>query len=139
MLFALLACNDLPPDWSQAEPIPDFTQRACEGSPYDSGLSDPVLSAEAAQDGVSVEIGPVMFRCAQKVEGFWLADGVTLDVLVQPIDMNPNEVAACDCLYDLSMTVPGSGSSVQVWTRGDHLSGMDEPELAAEGEVAEEG
>ena len=55
-----------------------------------------------------------MFRCAQSVEGFWLAEHDTLHVLVQPIDMDPSEVAGCDCLYDLSMTVPGEGSSVEV-------------------------
>lgn len=76
-----------------------------------------------------------MFRCAQSVEGFWLAEHDTLHVLVQPIDMDPSEVAGCDCLYDLSMTVPGEGSSVEVWTRGDHQSGMDDPTLAAEGDV----
>lgn len=135
-LLALFACNDLPPDWSKAQPIADFTQKACEGSAYDTGIGDPVLTAAPEAGGVSVEVGPVMFRCEQKVEGFWLAEGDVLQVLVQPENMNPTAVAGCDCLYDLSMLLPEGGEAVEVWTRGDHESGLDEPELAATGEVA---
>jgi hypothetical protein len=49
-------------------------------------------------------------------------------VLVQPIDMNPSAVAACDCLYEIRMTVPVEvPATVTLYRRWDALNEPNDP------------
>lgn len=122
----LSACGpDLPEGWEDAQPIEDFTQRACEGDPY--GGVEPVVTAQKADGGVNVVYDQAHFRCAQDVEGFYLASDGALSVLVQPIDMNPRAVAGCDCLYTLEMGLPVEGDAVTVWRRWDNVNDPNDP------------
>ena len=127
---ALVGCGaDLPEGWEDAEPVSALEQRACEGSPYDTGVVADV-EADLAADPLEVEATNVQFRCAQDVEGFWKQSGDTVEVLVQPIDLHPRSVAACDCLYDLSIVVGSPErppSAVVLWRRWDDLNDPNPP------------
>lgn len=137
-MFVLLlaACFELPPDFENARLIEDFVQKDCGGTPYDTGVAPPVATLAASGGQTAVAVGPLDFRCAKPVQGFWIEDGDQVSVLVQPIDMNPAAVAGCDCLYDVEFTLPVSTAAVEVYTRGDNQSGRTEPALQATG-VAE--
>ncbi len=135
ILFFALACFDLPPDFENAQLIEDFVQRDCEGSAYDSAIAPTTASVVARDSGTEVAVGPLGFRCAQKVQGFWVGEGDEVSVLIQPVDMNPTEVAGCDCLYDVDFTLPTTTSAVAVYTRGDNLSGRSEATLEVTGRV----
>lgn len=130
MVWWLAACApDLPAGWEGAEPVEDLVQRECAGSPYDTGVEPTVTSA--LDDPLLVSATAVPFRCAQDVEGFWRQVGPIVDVLVQPIDMDPREVAGCDCLYDLEVTVGSPDpdtTEVVLWRRGDNWNDPNGPE-----------
>jgi hypothetical protein len=65
------------------------------------------------------------FRCEQTVEAFVRLGSNATDFLVQPADMNPSNVAACDCLYEITMAadVSAGATTVTVYRRWDHLGG----------------
>lgn len=118
--------NDLPPGWEGAERIEDLYQRECSGDPYTGG--DERVEAEATPDAIGVDYLDAHFRCEQKVEGFFKTSGDRVDVLVQPIDMNPSAVAACDCLYDIRMTLPVTApATVTLYRRWDALNEPNDP------------
>ena len=118
---------DLPRGWETARVIADVHQTACGGSPYDG--TQEAMTASADGRAVHVVYEPAHFRCAQTVQGFAKIAATSIDVLVQPVDMNPATIAKCDCLYGVDMSVPAqSGTySVTVYRRWDHKSGADEP------------
>lgn len=67
-------------------------------------------------------------RCEPEVEGSRLDDAAGIDVLVQPVDMDPSSVAAGDCLHDLRFeaAVDRSGVlSVSAFRRRDRLDEGD--------------
>jgi hypothetical protein len=133
-LFLFAACDtpDLPEGWEDAERIEDFTQAACDQG--DTGA--PVITGEQQDGDVALTVGPVGFRCAQDVEGYWMPTGdAGASVLVQPIDMNPTSVAKCDCLYDLALTIPtATPVTMEVYKRWDR-HGDDDPQPVAIGTV----
>ncbi|MFK7930396.1 MAG: hypothetical protein AB8H79_19565, partial [Myxococcota bacterium] len=57
-----------------------------------------------------------------------------VDILVQPVEMNPDIVAGCDCLYDLSIGFNGTESTTKFtfFKRGDELGGPSSPALIFE-------
>ncbi|MEQ1570071.1 MAG: hypothetical protein ABMA64_30840 [Myxococcota bacterium] len=130
MVLTLFACGvDLPPGWEDAVPVESLAQQPCGGSPYDTGISS-IVTAELAADPLTVDATAVPFRCAQDVEGFWKESGDQVDVLVQPIDMDPRQVAGCDCLYDLAIVVgspDAAPSAVTLWRRWDSLNDPNDP------------
>lgn len=139
----LVACGaDLPPGWEDAEPVESLDQAPCAGSPYDTGIVAEV-EADLAADPLLVDASSVQFRCEQDVEGFWKQDGGKVEVLVQPIDMNPKMVAGCDCLYDLSIEVGSpdpTATEVVLYRRWDDLNDPNDPvevgRVAADGGTA---
>lgn len=134
-LFAILfACSpDLPAGWEDAEPVTSLFQAECDGNPYEDYAT--TVDATLGGDPVSIEVGEAHFRCAQDVEGYYRMEGETLEVLVQPIDMKPGVVAACDCLYDLSIEVAGvQATSVDVYRRWDALNEPNDPVLMGSAE-----
>jgi len=130
LLTLLLACGpDLPSGWEGATPIADFTQQECSGEDAYSG--DPaVVSATVSDGSVSIVYDHAVFRCAQDVEGFYKpgSDGA-YDVLVQPIDMNPTEVAGCDCVYRIDAVLPVTATTVNVYKRQDNMNDPNGPSL----------
>ena len=107
-ILALAACHwgaDLPAGWEDAESVDDFSQNRCKDDAYDTGAPE-AMSATVGDPGIRVTGDPVHFRCDQEVEGFYKADTETVDVLVQPADMNPRSVAKCDCSYRVEAGIP---------------------------------
>lgn len=103
-----------------------FSQGACSGSAYDPSIHE-TLDVTAAPGAVTIAYHNAHFRCSQAVEGFVLPSPGTLDVLVQPIDMNPASVAKCDCLYEVTIGLDARAGSyaVRLSRRWDHKSGKD--------------
>lgn len=139
ILLVLVGCTDLPEGWEDAEPIDDFYQRACgDGDPY-AEESNERVEAEGTPDVISVDYLEAHFRCAQSVEGFFKVNGDAVDVLVQPVDMDPSSVAACDCLYDIYMTLPVEPpASLTLYRRWDNLNDPNDPVEIGSVEVASE-
>lgn len=136
-LLLLTACVDLPPGWEDARPVTDLQQSDCEGSPYDSDVPETVIEAVADEAGVDLSVEPLHFRCAQPVAGFWRTTGTAVEVLLQPVDMNPSAVAGCDCLYRIEATVPApEAEQVTVWRRWDNLNAPNPPEEVGEATIA---
>ncbi len=129
-ILALLACGaDLPEGWEDAQPVDDFTQSDCDGSPYDTGWSE-AMTASAADPGIRVVGEPVHFRCAQDVEAFYRTASGAIDVLIQPVDMNPKAVAGCDCLYRVEAGIPEAPpAEVSLYRRWDNINEPNEPVL----------
>jgi hypothetical protein len=92
------------------------------------------VDVESAEGGSAFDWSNAHFRCAQDVGGFYRMDGETVEVLIQPVDMNPSEVARCDCLYDVSFEVPERATSWALWRRWDNLNEPNDPELVAQSE-----
>jgi hypothetical protein len=132
-LLALLACGpDLPDGWSDAQRVTSLTQTEClTGSPYEG--YDERVEGDLSVSPLQVALREARFRCAQDVAGFYRLAGTGVDVLVQPIDMNPRAVAGCDCLYDidiaLRLEVDLAPERVTVYRRSDNLSAPNEPVL----------
>ncbi len=140
-VLSLGACApDLPDGWDDADPVDDFVQSPCAGSPYD-GVAESIL-ADAGAATLEVELTAVPFRCDQEVEAFVrnrlanreliFGTDQAVDLLVQPRDMDPNLVAKCDCLYDLSVSLDAlSAGEVQLaaFRRGDNHNSENDPVL----------
>jgi hypothetical protein len=94
---------DLPTGWKNASSVTQFLQFSCQGSALEGG--DERMEARGAEHEVLIEYFDAHFRCAQDVEAFSKEKGNNLDVLVQPVDMDPEGVAGCDCLYEIHMVV----------------------------------
>jgi hypothetical protein len=119
------AAADLPPGWEGATPLKSFSQAACSGSPLDPTAPAESIDVTAVAGSIHVAYHHAQFRCEQAVEGFVRADSNTVAFLVQPKDMNPSNVAKCDCLYEITMgadTMAGR-TRVDVYRRWDHVGG----------------
>lgn len=141
-MFILLvaACNvDLPEGWEDAEPVDELIQSSCGGdtggglpSAYDTGNAA-YIEAEGGEDQLLVRYYLAHFRCEQEVEGFYKTSSGAVDLLVQPQDMDPNEVAGCDCLYDVYMQVKPieacKDCTVSVYRRWDNINDDNAPVL----------
>jgi len=119
--------SDLPAGWQGAQKIADFTQMECGGSP----INGPAESVDAAgvEGAIEVDYENAPFRCAQDVEGFVRREDGKLDILIQPVDMDPSSVAKCDCLYHIVATVPAEAGAhaVTVYRRWDHRNDPNDP------------
>lgn len=130
-LTLLIACGrpDLPPGWEGAEPVDSLDQAPCEGSPYED--HDERVEGDLSASPFQVALREGHFRCEQEVEGFYRVVGGDIEVLVQPIDMKPRQVAGCDCLYDVEMTVRPEAdlapNAITVYRRWDHHNSPNEP------------
>jgi hypothetical protein len=117
-LFLFGCTEDLPPGWEGADHVTSLTQHDCGGSPLDEGDSERAMFLPG-RNRLEIEYSDAHFRCQQGVEGFYKDAGGTLEVLVQPVDMSPSSVAACDCLYDIDIVIDSlaSGSRQAVLSR----------------------
>lgn len=140
LVLSLAACSsteatapaaDLPSSFTGALRLTDFHQAECDGSPYGDAGSALRERIEGTVEGHSILATYVgaHFRCAQDVEGFVRTSASALDVLVQPVDMNPASIAKCDCLYRITFSVPATEGHhvLSLYRRWDHKSGSDQP------------
>jgi hypothetical protein len=100
------ACSsgpDLPDGWEDAERVERFEQRPCSRQ---FETPDETLAWQAHDAGLSVTYDHAQFRCEQNVEAYRRDRNDMIDLLVQPVDMDPSKVAGCDCLYEISMDIP---------------------------------
>lgn len=119
---------DLPAGWESAERVAGLIQLECEGNPYEG--YDERVAFEAGEGSVVIEYSEAHFRCAQDVEGFVRGETGALDVLVQPVDMDPEMVTACDCLYDITIEldpVRAGEHPITVYRRWDNLNEPNDP------------
>jgi hypothetical protein len=134
----LVGCSaDLPEGWETAEAIEGLKQAECKGSAYDETVKEQLV-ATAEAGAVKVEYSAAHFRCEQKVEGFVRRGSGKVDVLVQPVDMNPSAVAGCDCLYDIDMAIQGLSKGkvdLGLYRRWDNLNDPNDPEKVGSAEV----
>jgi hypothetical protein len=122
------AVPDLPSGWSAATRVESLTQAACSGSPYVG--SNERAAFLPGRGRFEVDYRDAHFRCNQKVEGFFKTTGGAIDVLVQPVDMSPDSVTRCDCLYDITVIVgpiPAGGHDVTLSRRWDDLNDPNDP------------
>lgn len=129
---------DLPQGWNGAESVDALTQSQCQGSPYE-GTHDEHIEGSMENSPVTVAYRFAHFRCEQEVEAFYRLVGDGVEVLVQPVDMDPSAVAACDCLYDidfeLRLEADLAPTSLTLLRRWDHQGGDD---LVTIGQLARE-
>jgi hypothetical protein len=122
---------DLPQGWETADRVASFGQSACGESPI--GGPSESLEVASAPNAVEVDYRHAHFRCSQSVEAFARSSTGVMDILVQPVDMNPADVARCDCLYEITMSIPVPVGQYELtlYRRWDHKSGADEPRRVA--------
>ncbi len=142
MVFVPLGCSsenhaDLPPGWESAQGMVTFSQSACSGSASMPGATPESITVTTGTGSVGVAYHNAHFRCDQPVQGFVTVGGGHLDYLVQPTDMNPSQVAGCDCLYEIAMHsfVAAGPETVTVYRREDHQSGNAPPVLVGTASV----
>ncbi|RLB48535.1 MAG: hypothetical protein DRJ42_23000 [Deltaproteobacteria bacterium] len=129
MLFAGCAGPDLPWGWEDAQPV-ESTQTECVGNPYEA--HDEHIEVAGGASWIDVDYLEAHFRCDQEVEAFRRGNGASIEFLVQPVDMNPSVVTACDCLYNVTITVPGLATgdyAVSLFRRWDNLNDPNDPLL----------
>ena len=136
LALPLAGCGpDLPEGWEDADGINDFTQNECEGSAYDTAEVASV-AANADDPGLRVVGDDLPFRCEQEVEGFYRVDGDAVDILVQPVNMDPRSVANCDCLYKVEAGIPEDPpTTVTLYRRWDSINDENNPVMVGTVEV----
>jgi hypothetical protein len=94
-----------------------------------SDESEESIAVEGVASGIEFAYDHAPFRCAQDVEGFARRSNGQLDILIQPIDMNPSSVAKCDCKYDIAAKLAAAVGehTVTIYRRGDNIGGASEP------------
>lgn len=128
-VILLSGCGpDLPAGWENAERVDELVQAECSDSPY-QGYTVTIAAEKVGADALRVLYSNAHFRCAQDVEAFWKTDAAGVSILVQPKDMHPDMVAGCDCLYDVTMSLPREqeSGSVSVFRRWDALNEPNDP------------
>lgn len=119
--------TDLPPGWEGAVRIEDFAQLPCEGDAY-AGPPE-AIAVQPGAGRLSIEYQHAHFRCQQDVEGFLRRGVGTVDVLVQPVDMDPKTVARCDCRYPITigLSMPPGSYVTTVFRRWDNINTPNAP------------
>ena len=130
--FVLGACSDsakdLPSGWDGAAPAKNLVQEMCSSSMEDFAKEQASFTGGTGNIGVDYQYAH--FRCLQDVEGFFKASDGAVDILVQPIDMHPASVAACDCAYNITFLVePLSAGTLQttLYRRWDGQNSQNDP------------
>ena len=122
--------SNLPEGWEDALLLQDFSQSECVGDPDDGVERTQSVDLSVRSGGAFVAWTNVLFRCDQALEAY-VRRGDSVDVLVQPIDLNPADPARCDCFYDLdlSFNVSDSERRFGFYTRRDEVGGPSSPSL----------
>ena len=122
LLVLLGACQpDLPDGWEEAIAVDDFSQDECDdtgGTPPDV---EATVTASEDEPGIRLVGEDVRFHCSQEVEGFYRTTSEAIEVLVQPVNMNPSSVVKCDCYYRIEAGIPEDApATVSLYRRSDH-------------------
>ena len=131
MAMGLMGCAgaDLPAGWEDAKHVEGLTQSACGGSPYED--FDERVEGDISGSPLVVAYREAHFRCEQEVEAFYRVVDADVEVLVQPVDMNPSAVAGCDCLYDVDFQIrleeDLAPTELVLFRRWDEAGGPTEP------------
>jgi hypothetical protein len=135
--FGLGACSsndsssdlgDLPDGWGGAARVKSFVQEKCPGS--EMGLSDESAAFAGGAGNIGVVYHRAHFRCEQKVEAFFKVAGDAVDILVQPLDMDPVSVAMCDCADKITFLLDpvSSGAHMTIlYRRWDNWTQPNDP------------
>ncbi len=117
---------DLPAGWEGAKRIADFTQLDCDDERDEVEAS---ITVEGVAGGIELDYDHARFRCSQDVEGFARRSDGQVDILIQPVDMNPSSVAKCDCSYDIvaKLAAVAGEHTVTVYRRQDNIGGENDP------------
>lgn len=125
---ALPACVRLPMDWRGATRAEAFEQSGCTRTVE---LSQPGRMKAYSEDGrLRIDFLDARFRCDQKLTGYFKVGGGKVDVLVQPVEMQPLTVAKCDCLYDIHLEVPRVAAGtyeIRLFRRWDNRHSPNDP------------
>lgn len=135
LVFALFsgACSssdssDLPEGWGGANRVKSLVQEVCPNSDMDFADESASFSGDTGSVGVLYQ--DAHFRCEQDVDGFFKTAGDAVDILVQPIDMNPKSTAGCDCGYNITFVVDPVSSGphmVSLYRRWDNITTPNDP------------
>lgn len=120
--------NDLPDGWGGAAPVKSLVQEECSNGDMD--FSNESASYTGGVGSIGVVYQDAHFRCVQKVEGFFKTAGDAVDILVQPIDMDPSSVAACDCGYKITFLVEpvtAGSHTATLYRRWDNITQPNQP------------
>jgi hypothetical protein len=122
---------NLPVGWEEATLLIDFGQTACLGDPLDDPEATQEINASLLSGSARITWTNALFRCEQDVEAYIRRDGTRVDVLVQPVEILPEQIARCDCYYDLDMSfnVDDSLTAIGFYTRNDEIGGPSSPSL----------
>lgn len=119
---------DLPSGWETAERVEGLVQAPCSGG---FGPDEPAeaMSLSAQAGALALAYEHAHFRCEQPVEAYVRKSAGALAFLVQPVDMDPGSLAACDCRYDLGLTLPVARGSYEVtlYRRWDNITQPNQP------------
>lgn len=132
LLGFLGACADsntnLPAGWEAAERIEKLMQMTCSHSGLDD-IEETLSRGDVTKSALDLTYEHAHFRCEQPVEGYLREHAGALEALVQPIDMDPDAVAGCDCLYTIEMHVPidQHAHQITVFRRWDNLNSPNAP------------
>lgn len=146
---SLLAQNngnnaDLPVGWIDSQKVNKLEQSKCKSGGIlreifgpeinDCISTEPKMSVWECKNKIDVHISDITYRCSPSaLSAFWLIRDYKLQILLQPSDMHPEDVAECSgCRYDVDISIDVESeeySLVQLFWRGDGLGGDKEPRL----------
>lgn len=122
---------DLPLGWEDSRLVSSFIVELSADSCVESEECARVEpSFGGGRSSLLVDVFGLRFRCEQDTHAFFKIADTVADFLVQPVDMDPESVAKCDCDYDVAMVVDGISVGVvdvNVYRRWDNWSGPNDP------------
>ncbi len=124
---------DLPNDWTGALNI--FVEPCMMTEPE----FDEQVALTGGEDFVRIDVTQAHFRCMQPLEAYYLVSSDEVKVLIQPVDMDPEGVAACDCGYNIIMGIddpPAGEPTVSVYRRWDNWNDSNDTVLIGSGAVS---
>jgi len=131
---------DLPDGWEGATHVAVFQGPEGEDcDPYDPPAES--VAAGLHDGAVRLVYEHGVFNCAEDHEAFVRERDGGYDVLLQPVDMNPDALAGCMCAYRVRIPVgPGAaGTAVTLFRRNNHEVEEDpQPWQVGTAAVAEE-
>jgi hypothetical protein len=126
---------DLPQGWESARHAKNLVQEMCSSS---MDFSDEGAELTGGTGNIGVDYRHAHFRCVQDVEGYFKTADGSVDILVQPVDMHPANVAACDCGYNITFVVdpvPAGNTLTTLYRRWDAINIPNDPVPIASAEV----
>jgi hypothetical protein len=107
--------------WSSlrgAVPLGTLRQSTCG-----HGSARQAVEARATSGRISAIAREVTFRCDQAAHALIRRGSKEVEVLVEPLDMDPKNIPKCICNYDVEFDIDGLSKgtyALTVFHRGDH-------------------